>query len=203
VELALRHAGRGVVGFDLAGPESGYPCSLQAAALARCRDAGLPLTLHAGEADVAERVIEASDHGARRIGHGVHLVEALHDPSRRHLLDRAIERDLHLEVCPTSNVHTGAVRSVAEHPIARLWQAGVSLSYHTDNTLMSRITHSGEAWALLDQTSLDLRDLLTMAHEAARHSFLPEQVRDTALETIEQAAAARGLTLARPGSAAP
>jgi adenosine deaminase len=198
VELALRYAGRGVVGFDLAGPESGYPCSLQAAALARCRDGGLPMTLHAGEADGAERVLEASDHGARRIGHGVHLVEALRDPARRHLLDAALERDLHLEVCPTSNVHTGAARSIADHPIARLWHAGVSLSYHTDNTLMSRITLTSEAEALVEHTALRVADLLAMAHEAARHSFLPEAARLAALEAVARAAADRGLTLPRP-----
>jgi adenosine deaminase len=198
VDLALRYWGRGVVGFDLAGPESGYPVSLQAAALARCRDAGLPMTLHAGEADVAERVLEASDHGARRIGHGVHLVEALHDPARHHLIELAIARDLHLEVCPTSNVHTGAVLSIADHPINRLWRAGVSLSYHTDNTLMSRITHSSEARVLLEDTPLGVADLLTMAHEAARHSFLPEARRHAATEAIERAAAVRGLPLQRP-----
>lgn len=199
VDLALRFWGRGVVGFDLAGPESGYPCSLQAAALARCRDAGLPMTLHAGEADVAERVLEASDHGARRIGHGVHLVEALRDPARHHLLELAIARDLHLEVCPTSNVHTGAVPSIADHPITRLWHAGVSLSYHTDNTLMSRITHSSEAWVLLEETPLGVADLLAMAREAARHSFLPDAQRRVATKAIEQAAADRGLPLQRPG----
>ena len=72
------------------------------------RDAGLPLTLHAGEADAAERVLEAARLGARRIGHGVRLVDALGDPQRRHLVDEVRDLDLHLEVCPTSNVHTGA-----------------------------------------------------------------------------------------------
>jgi adenosine deaminase len=195
-ELALRFFGRGVVGFDLAGPEHGYPCSLQEPALARCREAGLPLTLHAGEADVAERVLEAADHGARRIGHGVHLVEALRDPARRHLLDAAIERDLHLEVCPSSNVHTGAVGSIADHPIARLWHAGVSLSYHTDNTLMSCITHGSEAAALLEHTPLGVADLLAMALEAARHSFLPEPARAQAAAAVQARAAEWGIGLA-------
>jgi adenosine deaminase len=194
-ELALQFQGRGVVGFDLAGPEHGYPCSLQEPALARCREAGLPLTLHAGEADVAERVIEAADHGARRIGHGVHLVEALRDPARRHLLDAAIERDLHLEVCPSSNVHTGAVGSIADHPIARLWGAGVSLSYHTDNTLMSCITHGSEAAALLEHTPLGATDLLAMALEAARHSFLPEAARAAAAAAVRAQAAVLGVAL--------
>ena len=115
--LALRYQGRGVVGFDLAGAEIGHPPAEHDRALALCRDAGLALTLHAGEADGAERVLDAMRLGARRIGHGVHLADALADPSRRHLVDEAIGRDVHLEVCPTSNVHTGAAISIARHPI--------------------------------------------------------------------------------------
>jgi adenosine deaminase len=184
VRLALKYRGQGVVAFDLAGPEHGHPPSQHARALQLARDGGLALTLHAGEADVAERVVEAGRLGAKRIGHGVHLVDALRDPTRRALLDEVLAMQLHLEVCPTSNVHTGAARSVATHPITELWRAGVSLSYHTDNRLMSCITHSGEAAALLSETSLTEDDLLAMAAEAARHSFLPQAQRDAALKAI-------------------
>ena len=183
-ELALRWQGRGVVGFDLAGPERGFPPSLHAAALQRVRDAGLPITLHAGEADAAERVIEAGRLGARRIGHGVHLAQALADPARRHLVDEARHLSLHLEVCPTSNVHTGVAPDLARHPITALWRAGVSLSFHTDNTLMSCITLAGEARALLAQTPLTAADLLQMQRQAAQASFLPEPQRAAALAAI-------------------
>ncbi|MFY9511915.1 MAG: adenosine deaminase family protein, partial [Rubrivivax sp.] len=152
VELALRWFGRGVVAFDLAGPEHGFPPGEHARALAMAREAGLPLTLHAGEADAAERVVEAGRLGAKRIGHGVRLVDALGDPARAHLVDEVKALGLHLEVCPTSNLHTGAAASIATHPITALWQAGVSLSYHTDNRLMSRITQAAEAEALLRDT---------------------------------------------------
>ncbi len=187
--LALRYQGQGVVGFDLAGAERGNPPAAHAAALALVRDAGLPMTLHAGEDDVAERVLEAGRLGAQRIGHGVRLVDALHDPARRHLVDEAIALGLHLEVCPTSNVHTGAAACIASHPITALWQAGVSLSYHTDNRLMSRISHSDEAAALLHHTPLNGADLLAMARQAAEHSFLPEQRRQAALQAISRATA--------------
>jgi adenosine deaminase len=187
-ELALRFQGRGVVGFDLAGPEFGYPPSQHDPALARCREAGLPLTLHAGEADAAERVLEAGRLGARRIGHGVRLVDALADPARRNHVDAVKAMGLHLEVCSTSNVHTGAAASVAAHPITALWQAGVSLSYHTDNRLMSCISLASEAAALLEQTPLTEADLLQMALQAARHSFLPAAARAAAEATIVAAA---------------
>jgi adenosine deaminase len=186
-KLALKYRDQGVVAFDLAGGELGHPPSEHAAALKLVRDAGLPMTLHAGEADAAERVLEAGRLGAQRIGHGVRLVDALHDPARRALVDEAIALGLHLEVCPTSNVHTGAAASVAAHPITALWRAGVSLSYHTDNRLMSCITHSGEAQALLNDTPLTEADLLAMARQAAAHSFLPAAAKARALALIQAA----------------
>ena len=177
-----------VVGFDLAGAEFGHPPAEHEAAITLVRDAGMALTLHAGEADAAERVLQAARLGATRIGHGVRLADALSDPARRHLVDEAIALDVHLEVCPTSNVHTGAAASIATHPITALWRAGLSLSYHTDNRLMSCITHSGEAAELLRHTPLKRADLLAMARQAAVHSFLPEAVRRTALAKIDAAA---------------
>ena len=186
--LALRYQGSGVVGFDLAGAEFGHPPAEHQAAITLARDAGLALTLHAGEADAAERVLEAARLGATRIGHGVRLVDALSDPGKRGLVDEAIALNLHLEVCPTSNVHTGAAASIAAHPITALWRAGVSLSYHTDNRLMSCITHSGEAAALLRHTALQRADLLAMARQAAAHSFLPAAARTAALVLINAAA---------------
>ena len=104
-------------------------------------------------------------------------------------------RDVHLEVCPTSNVHTGAAASVASHPITALWRAGVSLSFHTDNRLMSRITHSGEALALLQQARLAPADLVGMGLEAARHSFLAAPIRNAAQGQLRRWAAGAGLPL--------
>ena len=187
--LALRYQGQGVVGFDLAGPERGYPPDEHMQALGLLLEAGMPLTLHAGEADSAQRVLQAGRLGARRIGHGVRLVDALQGERRSDLVEEAKALGLHLEVCPTSNVHTGAADSISTHPITALWRAGVSLSYHTDNRLMSCITQSSEAAALLAHTPLTEADLLAMTEEAARHSFLPEAQRQAALACIASFAA--------------
>ncbi len=195
VQLAIRFLGRGVVGFDLAGPEAGFPLEAHHAALALARDAGLPLTLHAGEADVGQRVLEAGRLGARRVGHGVRLADALHMQGQAGLVDEVKAMGLHLEVCPTSNVHTGAAASVAAHPITALWRAGVSLSYHTDNRLMSCITQTSEAQALLADTPLQEADLLAMAVLAARASFLPAAARAAAEQAARDHAALRGLAL--------
>ena len=191
--LALKYQGRGVVAFDLAGAEFGFPPALHAHALRRVRDAGLGLTLHAGEADSAQRVLEAARLGAARVGHGVRLVDALADPAQASLLDEARARGLHLEVCPTSNVHTGAAQSIATHPITALWKAGLSLGYNTDNTLMSCITQAEEATALLLHTPLTEADLVQMALQSAQHSFLPQSARDAAAAEIQRRAAALGL----------
>jgi adenosine deaminase len=188
--LALRHRGQGsspgVVGFDLAGAEAGFPPTEHAQAINCCRDADLGITLHAGEADVAERVVEAARLGATRIGHGVRLVDALGDPMRQALVDEAVARGLHLEVCPTSNVHTGAARSIADHPITALWRAGVSLSVHTDNRLMSRVSVNEEWARVLQHTPLVEADLLAMARAAAVASFLPAAARQQAVAAIDR-----------------
>jgi adenosine deaminase len=184
VKLALRWQGRGVIGFDLAGAELGHPPARHARALALARDAGLPLTLHAGEADGAARVLEAVRLGARRIGHGLRLAEAIGDPACSSWVDAVKASGVHLEVCPTSNVHTGAAGSVGSHPIKLLWRAGLSLSFHTDNRLISCITHSGEAVRLVRETGFAPADLAQMTLQAAQHSFLPEAAREHALTLV-------------------
>ena len=180
--LACAYAQRGVIAFDLAGAEHGHPLGEHAAAIACARDGGLALTLHAGEADEARRVLEAVQLGATRVGHGVHLADALGRDDG--LVDAVCRADTHLEICPTSNVHTGAARSIAEHPIVALWRAGLSVGVNTDNRLMSRVTLSDECAALIEHTPLTVHDLLRMQGEAARHSFLGADVKAGAAKRI-------------------
>lgn len=172
-DLALRWQGRGVVGFDLAGPEAGWPATRHADLLARLRGEGLALTLHAGEADEAHRVLEAVRLGARRVGHGVRLADLLGRPGGAEAIEALRSAGVHLEVCPTSNVHTGAAASLAAHPIGALWHAGLSLSFHTDNRLMSRTSPSAEAAALVAEAGLGWDDLREMGRQALQASFLP------------------------------
>ena len=199
-DLALRwHAQAGqdgqarVVGFDLAGPEAGWPATRHTALLARVRAAGLGLTLHAGEADAGEQVLEAVRLGAQRIGHGVRLADLLDAPGAAAALAGLRQQAVHLEICPTSNLHTGAAGSLALHPIHALWRAGVSLSFHTDNQLMSRLDHSTEA-ANLVGAGFSWADLLRMGLDAAAASFLPEAARRTAAAALNDWAQREGLT---------
>ena len=185
-----------VVGFDLAGPEAGWPATRHAGLLARLRGAGLGLTLHAGEADDGQRVLEAARLGAQRVGHGVRLADLLTDAGAADAVTELRARNIHLEICPTSNLHTGAAASLALHPIHALWRAGLSLSFHTDNPLMSRITHSGEAAGLV-QAGFGWADLLQMGLDAAAASFLAPATRATARQTLLDWARAEGLAPAR------
>jgi adenosine deaminase len=181
--LALAYRQQGVLAFDLAGAEFGHPPSGHRVALDLVRNAGLPLTLHAGEADAAPRVLEAVRLGAARIGHGIRLADAIGQDDA--LLDAVRASGAHLEICPTSNVHTGAAASIAAHPITALWRAGLSLGVNTDNRLMSRITLSSEYAALLADTPLRLNDLRAMNRAAAQASFLPDSVKQRALQQID------------------
>jgi adenosine deaminase len=133
-------------------------------------------------------VLEAVRLGARRIGHGVRLADALDAPAGsalRALLDDVRASGVHLELCPTSNVHTGAAVSLAAHPIRQLWQAGLSVSFHTDNRLMSMVSMSGEAMGLVRDNGLQLHDLAAMSAQAAEQSFLPAPARRQALVALQ------------------
>ena len=177
--LAARYAGRGVIGFDLAGAEAGHPPSDHAAAFGAARDAGLGLTCHAGEADVGARVLEAAALGVTRIGHGIHIVD---DAAN---LVRARELGLHFEVNPSSNVHTGAAASLATHPLCDMLAAGLLLSVSTDNRLMSGVSLSGELKAVHELLGASPAQIRTMQREAARASFMPEADRAAALAAID------------------
>jgi adenosine deaminase len=181
--LAARFAGRGVIGFDLAGAEAGHPPGEHAAAFAAARDAGLGLTCHAGEADIGARVLEAAALGATRIGHGIHIVD---DEAN---MERARELGLHFEVCPSSNVHTGASTSLAAHPLKRMRAAGLSVSLSTDNRLMSGVRLSDEWRHARQAMGLDEAALRAMNRAAAAASFLPGEARAALAATLASAPA--------------
>lgn len=176
--LAARYAGHGVVGFDLAGAERGFPPSQHRAAIDIALDAGLGFTCHAGEADEGHRVLEAIRLGATRIGHGVRVMD---EPA---WVEEARAAGVHFEVCPTSNVHTGAAASLDRHPYGAMTAAGLDLSCSTDNRLISGVTLSGELEALQRHQGLGTGTLMAQQARAARASFLGEAVRAQVLRTL-------------------
>ena len=183
--LAAAYQDQGVIGFDLAGAETGYPPALHANAIAIALDAGLGFTCHAGEADAGSRVLEAARLGATRIGHGVKIMDAANDVEQRAWTDQARALGLHFEVCPTSNIHTGTAASMAAHPLRAMVAAGLSVSVSTDNRLMSGVTLSGELQALHAKNGITFEQLGHMMRDAARASFLPSPIRMAALRAVE------------------
>jgi adenosine deaminase len=151
VRRLLRHR-TALVGVDLAGDEAGYPVTLFAPAFRLAREAGLPATIHAGEADGPRSVWDALRLGPQRIGHGVRSAE---DPR---LLEHLAASGVTLEVAITSNVQTGAARSRSQHQLAALAAAGVRVALCTDNPAVSDTRLSREyeiAGDLVDAAALD------------------------------------------------
>lgn len=183
-ELAARHAGQGVLAFDLAGAELGHPPGVHRAAFDAARAAGLGLTCHAGEADAGFRVLEAAHElGVRRIGHGVNIMRGTPEETAPWVA-QALALGLHFEVCPTSNVHTGAAASIGTHPLRAMLEAGLSASCSTDNRLMSGVTLSHELKLLHDELGLSMAQLAGLMRAGAQASFLPQADRTAALDAL-------------------
>ena len=165
VELARAagaFAGRGVVGFDLAGDEVRYPASPQRPAFEAARAAGLHLTAHAGEAGEPSNVEEALDLGVERIAHGV---IGAREPR---IVERIRREGVVLDMCPTANYKTGAVQSVMEHPLPRLVRSGVRCTISTDSRTVANTTLSREFEIMSDagMTDDELRRCNQTAYEA-------------------------------------
>ena len=182
-ELAVRHAGRGVLGFDLAGAEKGFPATLHHRAIVMARSAGLGLTLHAGESDEGQRVIEAIALGASRIGHGVWITRGEGAAER---MIKAAQAGVHFEVCPTSNLHTGACADLRSHPLLAMEAAGLNWSVQADNRLISVLTQGSECQAVHEQCGLSVQAILQGQVRAAQASFLPEAHKRQAKAQLER-----------------
>jgi adenosine deaminase len=165
--VAASFASFGVVGFDLAGPEAGYPLSLHSDAINAARAAGLGITLHAGEAVGPGAVREALDLGAHRIGHGV---TSILDPG---LLDALANSTTMLEVCVTSNLQTGAAASLLGHQVKQLRDSGVTVSLQVDNRTVSGVTLSQEMHTVCQAFGWGSADLLEMLDTSIAAAFLP------------------------------
>jgi adenosine deaminase len=167
-ELAVAYRDRGVVAFDLAGGELGNPAHVHAPAFDFARNSNLAVTVHAGEGDGAHSIHEAVHRcGANRIGHGTRLQE---DPA---LEAYVIDRQIALEVCPTSNVQTRVANTFAEHPLARYVSLGAVVTINTDNTLVSGVSLTDEYMHCAQHLGYDLPQLASLALASFDAAFLP------------------------------
>lgn len=158
-----------ITAVDLAGDEAGFPAALFKAHFNRVRDAGLHVTIHAGEADGAQSVWSAiKDLGAERIGHGFRAIEDLALP------DYLIEHDIGLECCPTSNLHISAVADYASHPIKELADAGVRFCLNTDDPGISNIDIQHEYQVAAPAIGLSAKQIRQSQLDGLKMAFLSD-----------------------------
>ena len=204
-ELAVRHRDKGAVGFDIAGAELGFPASRFRDAFTYLAENNFPATVHAGEADGLASIQSALVDGrALRLGHGVRIAEdvtvdfeADDDGEQIGMVSFGTlaawvrDRGIALEVCPSSNLQTGAIASfgddISAHPIDMLYQTGFNVTINTDNRLMSGVTLSDEFNLLVETFDYDLDDLLELTLNAAEAAFLPLEEKEALVEYINEA----------------
>jgi adenosine deaminase len=168
-----------VVGFDLAGEEWGYPPKKHVDAFHFIQRENFNITVHAGEGYGKESIWQAIQYcGAHRIGHGTRLIDdiAVADGRAIKLGDLAqyvLDKRIPLEICLTSNVHTGAVRSLSAHPFGILFQEKFRVTLNTDNRLMSRTSMTQELQAARTHFGLTLADFEKITINAMKSAFIP------------------------------
>ena len=189
-QTAVRWRDQGVVAFDIAGPEDGFPPDDHLLAFQLCHRENFHITIHAGEAYGPRSIWKALQWcGAERLGHGIRIIEDMkEDEDGERRLGRLAHyvRDLRipLEVCPTSNVNTGVVDSIADHPIDLLTQLRFRVTLNTDNRLMSGVTMSSEMAALVDAFGYGWEQLRWLTVNGMKSSFLPFRERLQLIEMV-------------------
>ncbi|MBZ0281471.1 MAG: adenosine deaminase [Anaerolineae bacterium] len=172
LQAAIDYRDLGIVALDLAGNEDGHPAAPFRDIFERARGEGLGVTAHAGEWDGTQSIRDAVEHlGAQRIGHGVRAFED------EQMIEWLIEHKTVLEICPTSNVHSGVVADWTAHPLQKLFNNHVLTTINTDDPLVSNITLSDEIARAVQYMGMTLADIKTQIRTAAAAAFLPDSDR--------------------------
>jgi adenosine deaminase len=184
--LVVRYRDAGVVGFDLAGPEIGFPPDRIPSAIGVLDGARAPRTIHAGEAAGIDSIRAALDGAhAERLGHGVRIAdEVAADGCLGPLAQRVRDEQVTLEIAPSSNVQTGAYPSLAEHPVDRLHKLGFAVTLNTDNRLMSGVSASSEVTAVATTFGWSWDDVQTVTERALAAAFIPDAEKDRLLREV-------------------
>ena len=184
VEIAEARRDSGVLGLDLAGPEAGFPASRFRAQFERAREAGLRVTIHAGEADAPSSIADALDCGAERIGHGVRLLEDITGEELGPIAARVHREQICLEVCPSSNLQTGVAAGLPAHPVGPLHSLGFAIALSSDNRLMSRTSTSREILLAAQTFDWTLADLEQLVLTGLAAGFAPDAQREALRDEV-------------------
>ena len=184
----VKYRNKGVVGFDIAGPEDGFPPTNQLETFEYLRKENAHFTIHAGEAYGLPSIWEAIQIcGAERLGHGVRIIDDIDfsgdKPKLGPLASYVRDRRIPLELCPTSNLQTGAAKTYSDHPIGMLAKLRFRVTLNTDNRLMSRTSMSNEMSECVKSFGWKFADLQRVTVNALKSSFIPFEER---LEIIEK-----------------
>ncbi len=197
-ELAVAYKGKGVVGFDLAGPEEGHPARRHREAIQLILDNNVNVTIHAGEAYGPESIAQAVHWcGAHRIGHGVRLRE------NGELLNYLNDHRIPLEMCPSSNLQTGLVTSLASHPLKFYFDFGLRVSINTDSRLITDTTVTKELLLAHREMGFTLEDLCTVLVQGFKSAFLPFREKQDLLRQVNAEIAEVLARFARGGAGTP
>ena len=178
VDVAKKYLGKGVVGIDLAGAEALYPTKDYVQLFSYAKTLEIPFTIHAGEAAGVKSIKAALDIGAKRIGHGVKVID---DEA---LMERVIKENILLEVCVTSNYQTEAIKR--RHPIEKLYRKGVKISINTDNDTVSGININREYARILQETKMDIEDLIKCNTNSIPFIFADDKTKNKLLNMYEK-----------------
>jgi adenosine deaminase len=173
VDLAIHYADQSIVGLDLAGDEVHYSARPFAALFNKAKEAGLGITVHAGEAMGAESVRTAIEFlKADRIGHGVRASEDLA------VMDLVRERGITLEMCPTSNIQTAAVQAITRHPLRAFYQIGLPVTVNTDDPSVSNTTLTDEYMVAVRDIGVTVSEIKQMILTGVHAAFLPQSEKE-------------------------
>ena len=195
-KAVVKYRDKGVVGFDIAGPEDGYPPTNQLQTFEYLRRENAHFTIHAGEAYGLPSIWEAIQYcGAERLGHGVRIIDDIDFSGDTPVLGRLAayirDRRIPLEICPTSNLQTGAAKNIAEHPIGKLSELRFRVTVNTDNRLMSRTSMTNEMYQLVRAFNWTLADLQRVTVNAMKSAFIPFEERLKIIEGVVKPGFAR------------
>lgn len=177
---AMEYLRRGVAGMDLVGDEENYPTEMYVEQFQVLNQEGIPFCVHAGEKAGPDSIRLAIKNGALRIGHGIHAYE---DPD---LVELIKERGIALEICPTSNLQTGVVTDIREHPIKRYYDAGVRVTVGTDDMVVCDTTLRKEYTLLSETFGWTKEDFKKMNQYAIDAAFLPSMEKERLRYLLEE-----------------